>query len=177
MKMKYICLIFIILCLVILQGCANDDSIVMELKPHTNSNDEPNTGLSLINPSWQACKYKDLSYFSNVNMEVEEGSISPLGVTLVLKNEANKKVLVEDQYCLERKADDCWYELPLLDEYCLSKPGCELSFLQSRKLKLDWQTLYGKLEPGDYRIIKNIKDSKGLCSYNKGYLATEFAIE
>ncbi len=178
MKRKLIHLPFTILCLVFLYGCNNDESSVMELKPVADSNKDLDNELSLIETSWQESQHESLSDITSVNMEVEEGSVNPLGLTLVFENISNEQIIFGEEYILEKKAGKSWYEVPaLIDNYGFSETGYDLPFHQSRKLELDWKWLYGDLEPGDYRIIKDVIDFRGSSSYCKDYLAREFAVK
>lgn len=42
---------------------------------------------------------------------------------------------------------------------------------------MDWQVFHGSLEPGKYRIIKDISDFRGTGDYTKYNLGAEFEIK
>ncbi|NLJ90619.1 MAG: hypothetical protein GX323_06935 [Clostridiales bacterium] len=177
MKRKYVYLIYGILCLSFLYGCSNKESSVLELRPSSDTNKE-GFKESLIDPCLEASQHEDLSDNSSIKMEVEEGSASPLGLKLTLKNLSKKEIAFNEEYTLEKKLGDSWYKVPFqVDDHRCGGIGYELPFLQSRKLDLNWKDIYGELEPGNYRIIKDFNDSRRQSSYNRTYIASEFALE
>ena len=179
MNNKYIyLLLFLVLSLVIISGCNNDESSVMELKPMTEFNEELDSGLSIIETNWQATQHESLGDINDVYMAVEEGSVSSLGLNIIFENKSNKQIIFGEDYTLEKKSSNIWYEVPaLVDDSGLSELGYELSFLQTRKIEVDWKWLYGAQDPGEYRIIKDIMDFRGSGCYGREYLATEFVVE
>jgi hypothetical protein len=41
---------------------------------------------------------------------------------------------------------------------------------------VDWEWIYGSLEKGEFRIVKDILDSNGVGGYETYYLAAEFTL-
>ncbi|TWH55848.1 hypothetical protein DesLBE_0021 [Desulfitobacterium sp. LBE] len=48
---------------------------------------------------------------------------------------------------------------------------------ESTGISIDWGWLYGELESGDYRIVKDISDFRGTGDYEKYYLTAEFSVD
>ena len=64
---------------------------------------------------------------------------------------------------LEKKIKGDWYQVPtIIDEYGFNDIGYDLTpSSEAQEFKIDWDWLYGKLDPGEYRLIKNILDFRG----------------
>lgn len=179
MKKKYIYLILsMTLSLVVLNACASDNTGVLELKPIAEAGEKPDSNLEDIKSNYQTSKHNNLRELTDVTMEVKEDSVKPTGLTVVFENDSNKTIIFGEKYILETRADDTWYEVPvLIENYNLGDIGYELANRQTRELDVNWEFLYGKLEAGEYRIIKDIVDFRDSGSYSKEHVACEFALK
>ena len=79
---------------------------------------------------------------------------------------------------LEKKINEIWYKVPVTidGDYGFNCIGYDLSPGDCREWAVDWNWLYGSLESGKYRIIKDILDFRGTGDYDTYYLAAEFTI-
>jgi hypothetical protein len=113
-----------------------------------------------------------------VVMTVKEGTVSPTGLTVVFKNITENELLFGEFYILEMKTDDGWYQVPVAfdGDYGFNSIGYILDPDSSREWSVDWEWLYGSLEKGEFRIVKDILDSNGVGRYETYYLAAEFTL-
>lgn len=176
--------IILILSFLGLYGCGNDGTSVLELEFPTDFNKDEVTHFDLISANWDVSKHeilgntKDTTNSNGVTMEIKKDSSSPVGATFIFENGSNKKIVFDNEYALETKVDSTWYEIPVISDKSSSRGiGYELGFGQSKEFEIDWQELYGELEPGAYRIIKDLADFKSRNNCVKDYMACEFDIE
>ncbi len=110
--------------------------------------------------------YAAVNDLAGVEMTVKEGSAGPAGLTLVMENKTAREHSYGAFYAVERLRDGAWVTLPRVTKeeatwialaYILT-PG------QRRELEpVNWEWLYGKLPPGQYRIVK-IVDNRNLAA-------------
>ena len=108
--------------------------------------------------------------------------ISPTGIEIKISNNSPKTLYWGSWYIIEKKENDNWYEVSLLE---LESNDVDrtwtsaLSFLdsnESRNIEQQWENGYGTLSKGDYRIVKNFFwDERN--QDDKIYVACEFTIE
>ncbi|NLJ90620.1 MAG: hypothetical protein GX323_06940 [Clostridiales bacterium] len=200
MKRRYLLKIFsIIFILGLLVGCSNangqkDDGQDKEIdKEHTIGvkKDDDSSKLGVMSEpnseeevkkfdigKLEKTKHTELNILDGVTMEVKEGSISPSGLTIVFTNTLDKEFIYGQYFLIETKIDGDWYELPLIiDNYGFDDIGYILSPNGQSEWNTDWEWLYGSLANGEYRIIKDIIDSKEPGDYDVFYMAAEFVIE
>lgn len=179
MNKKYISLLLLmIISLISLLGCSNDEASLLELKPVADSSKSQDLKIQNIKANWKTSEYDLLNEVRDVVMEVKEDSLSPQGLTIIFKNESNREIIFGEKYILEMKVDDIWFEVPLLiEDYGWDNIGYELPYSGSRELQVNWKWLYGDLEEGQYRIIKNIVILQEAGSFREDYMAAEFVIE
>ena len=106
-------------------------------------------------------------------MEIKEDSIFNTGLSIVIKNETEKEYLFEEFYCIEKKIDDKWYEVPRVVKNAAFH---DLSINIEEEIEISWEWIYGKLKPGYYRIIKSYIDWRATGDYDKYYISTDFII-
>lgn len=170
---KYICLfICITVFLTLLAGCKANGNSISDANPEKTS--KPPTELT----DWEPSTYEMVNDFDGVTMIVKKGTATPTGLTVAIKNNADNQCIYGEHFDLEKKINEIWYTVPVTIEggYGFNDIGYMLSSGEDREWAVDWDWLYGSLEPGEYRIIKDISDFRGTGDYDTYYLAVEFTI-
>jgi hypothetical protein len=155
---KYLSLmIFIILGAAFLAGCG-----------------QPGAG-----PDLEPTDYDAVNNLESVAMAVREETVSPTGLTLTLVNNSDRQCIFGEHYVLEKQVNQSWHQVTVAVEgdYGFVDIGYDLSPGEENKWDVDWKWLYGSLEAGEYRIIKDILDFRATGDYDTYYLAAEFIIE
>lgn len=110
------------------------------------------------------CKSK--AFPNELELYMKEGSLSPSGITLVIKNNSDFYFTHGESYCVEKYENGNWTQLPDPKDYAvitiayLLPPNSE-----SEEIDLDWEWRYGKLPQGEYRIVKSF-DKTETFEYN-----------
>lgn len=127
----------------------------------------------------KASKHKMINNFEDVSMDVKNESISAQGLTLIFKNESNNEASYGDYFLLEEKINGQWYELPVIlkGNYGFNDIGYGLGKGERREHEEDWEWLYGSLDRGQYRIIKDVLDFRKAGDFDVYYLGVEFEIK
>lgn len=114
-----------------------------------------------------------------VSMTVEEESVSSTGLTVVLENNSDSQVIYSEDLLLEEKRSDSWYQVPVIieEEYGFQDIGYEVNPGEQDSLNIDWEWLYGDIDEGHYRIVKNVLDLRGTADFDEHQLTAEFEIE
>jgi len=126
-------------------------------------------------------KYETVNNLEGITMSVKEGTASSTGLSLIFENnsESQCQCIYGEYFVLEKKLDEKWYEVPVTFEgdYGFEDIGYELNPGDSGEWTVDWKWLYGSLDAGEYRIVKDILDFRKTGDYDTYYLAAEFAID
>lgn len=127
----------------------------------------------------KATKHESLKELEGVTMFTKEGSVNGKGLTLRFGNKIKPEVIYGEDFILEKKIDESWYELPVIidGEYGFNDVGHEITFEGGPDWDVDWQWLYGELQEGQYRIIKEVLNLEENGDYESYYLVTDFEIE
>ncbi|SHN84894.1 immunoglobulin-like domain-containing protein [Desulfitobacterium chlororespirans] len=174
---KYSCLLLctVAIGLTFLSGCASAGG---SSAAGTNTIIKTDSGQVLETTDWEPTTYEIVNNFEGVTMGVKEGTVSLTGLTLNFSNSSDKQCIYGDYFLLEKKVKETWYQVPtIIDNYGFHSIGYDLAAGGNGERKVDWSWLYGKLEPGDYRIVKDILDFRGTGDYEKYYLAAEFSVD
>ncbi|MFC0015071.1 MULTISPECIES: immunoglobulin-like domain-containing protein [Allobacillus] len=111
-------------------------------------------------------------------MTVKESSISTTGLTVIFENNSDEQGVYSEDFLLEEEVEGNWYEVPtIVDEYGFAEPGYELPPSKTEEFTVDWESLYGNLDSGNYRIIKSMANVREPGDYDDYYLAAQFTIE
>ena len=112
-----------------------------------------------------------------VVMTVEDGSVTPQSVVLKLYNGTGLDIQFGDGYYLEQMADGEWNRCPYIaGNQAFHDIAYSLETGKPAQIKLDWAWLYGILDKGNYRLVKEIRDFRGTGDYDTYEIAAEFTI-
>lgn len=179
---KYRCILACIAAsLVLLSGCAHENFPVAEtglVTAETVSSESVDTTASIDKNAWKPTLHDTVNNLDGVTMTVKEGSFSSTGLTAVFKNKSGKQCIYGEPFWLEKKIDGKWYIVPVsfTGNYAFNSIGYDLAPGADREWTVDWAWLYGSLEAGEYRIVKNISDYRSPGDYTEYYLAAEFTV-
>ncbi len=129
---------------------------------HSNENGTPDVvnleGIWEDGGSGIDIRYGDIDDFLSkrpIVMVVKDGMATPLGATVVLKNVTDFEYIYGESYTVQRKTDSGWIDVePVIENYGFTSVGYMLPAMESKEIAIDWEWIYGKLTPGDYRIVK-----------------------
>ncbi|MBS5934216.1 MAG: hypothetical protein KIC94_15260 [Clostridiales bacterium] len=113
-----------------------------------------------------------------ISMSVQMDSVTKKGAVITLLNKSDKDYQYGDQYYLQKHEDGRWYDVPyVIENYGFNDIAYGLEKNNKSEFKVDWNWLYGELEPGEYRIVKDIMDFRDTGDYDVYTLTAEFIIE
>lgn len=123
-------------------------------------------------------EHEKVNDLKGVTMTVKEGTVSPTGLTLVLENNSQKECIYSESFLLEEKSNDQWYQVPVVIEgdYGFDDIAYPLNLGDKGEWQVNWEWLYGILDKGEYRIIKDVLNFKENGEFDTHYLAAEFTV-
>lgn len=111
---------------------------------------------------------KYLNAVNDGSMSIKEGTLTNSGFTLIITNLSNNEIILGEEYRIDKKKNGKWKPLtPIIDNYGFIDIGYILKPNDDFETKIDWKWLYGELETGEYRLIKDVNDK---------YVSVEFKL-
>ncbi len=119
-----------------------------------------------------------LNELNGVSMTIKEGTLTRVSATIVITDLSGKDNTYGSQYRIDKKDNDIWEPLKTIDgkdwtEVAWNLIGYNVDKNNTLEMNINWENLYGKLENGEYRIVKDTLSSGGLEKY---YFSVEFMI-
>lgn len=121
---------------------------------------------------------KTTDILKNASMIIKEGTLTNTGCTVIITDtEKEEKHTYGESFSIEIKKDNKWQKLkPIIEDYAFNLIGYSVDENNELQQDINWEGLYGKLEPGEYRLVKdaaiNYKDSY----LGSGVIYAEFTI-
>lgn len=108
--------------------------------------------------------------------------VTPTGMTLVYTQSGGKfkgELQTGNPFYLERFVEEEWLPVSVSSEEEVAWTMIALGIQPNAttKWKVNWEFLYGYLEPGTYRMAKEIMDFRGPGKYTEKTYYVEFGIE
>lgn len=116
---------------------------------------------------------EQVNILEGVTMEVINVD-SPVA-TIEMKNSTDLNIIYEEEFYIQTLIDDEWYSLPMAENTEFFAISHTLEKDVPAELTVDWNFWHGEIEPGFYRIVKPVTDSRAGYSVNY-YLAADFMI-
>lgn len=99
----------------------------------------------------------EVNKIENVSMTIKEGTLNDTGVTIVITDTNTDKHTFDEEYRIDKKVNDEWQEVNRIDNNFAFE---DLAWIagddDTITNNVNWEKLYGKLEPGKYRMVKKV---------------------
>ena len=166
--MKLYKIIIVILCIILISiifFLIYNSNII--LKDEVNSTNNTNTIV-------YTDKQKEI--LNNISMTIEDNSLTPTSASIIIKdnnkyNNENEGFLFDKWFRIDKYINGEWKSLQgtFGSYYCEEIAYKVYPKIGILKMNIEWESAYGRLENGEYRIVKEIE---GI-----GYYYIEFTIE
>lgn len=107
--------------------------------------------------------------------------VTPSGLTLVCTQSGGEPsgelMTGEDYYLIVWRAEHWRMVVPVIENYAWNSLAHFVSIDSDTEFEIDWEWLYGELEPGTYRIVKEFMDFRKTADYDEAIYWAEFVIE
>lgn len=123
-------------------------------------------------------EYRTVNTLEGLDTSAKENSITPTSIVVLFDNQTNHTLLIGEAFTLEMKKANNWYQVPVVieEEYGFNDIGYDVPINQVTAWTMDWEWLYGELDPGKYRIVQEVLDVNEPGDFEKYWIATEFVI-
>jgi hypothetical protein len=150
------------LALVFLSGCRNYVSSISAVETK-NTITKTASSKNIDTVKWKPTTFGTVNNFEGVTMTVKEETVSSSKLTLIFKNDSDSQCIYGEDFILEKKLNEKWYQVPVVikGNYGFNTIGYNLASGETREFTVDWKWLYGSLDKGEYRIVKDILDFRG----------------
>ena len=107
--------------------------------------------------------------------------VTPSGLTLICSQSggvpSGELMTGEDYYLIVYKKEH-WRMVPtVIDNYAWNSLAHWITKDAATEFEIDWEWLYGELEPGTYRLVKEFMDFRKTADYDEAIYWVEFVIE
>ena len=106
---------------------------------------------------------KAVSTIDKVMVSIKENTLTKTGAVLIIKNESNTNHLTGEAFYVEKKENGKWYSLKPKHVLFWIAIGYDIKTNEEREFECNWDDMYGKLEKGTYRLVKEL-DSKRIAA-------------
>lgn len=114
----------------------------------------------------------EINNLEGAELTVDEASVKPTEITYTVSNRSEKDLSYGQDYGLQQEKDGKWYSVVPENEIAITLELLWLPAGSTDTNMISWESSYGKLPKGHYRIVKSFSDDR------QGYfLAGEFVIE
>ena len=107
--------------------------------------------------------------------------VTPSGLTLVCTQSGGEPsgdiMTGEDYYLTVWKKGHWRMVMPVIENYGWNSLAHWIPKDNDTEFKIDWKWLYGELEPGTYRLVKEFMDFRKTADYDEAIYWMEFVIE
>ncbi len=128
--------------------------------------------------SLEKVEEKKLHLLKDTSMVIKEGTLTSTGATVIIIS-TNKDELhtYGKSYKIERYENAEWVPVkPIVDNYVFTLEAYYVDSDGILEMDIPWETLYGKLDAGRYRIVKDAAIDKDGAYVGKGYVYAEFVL-
>ena len=115
---------------------------------------------------------QEVNTLGGAEITVDESMVTSIGITYMISNQSDQDLNYGQDYGLQKEKDGKWYQVEPRNPVAVTLELLWLPAGNTDTLEISWETSYGTLSSGHYRIVKSVSDNE-----NSYYLAGEFDIE
>lgn len=115
---------------------------------------------------------EEVNTLEGAEIVVDESLVASTGITYIINNQSDRDLSYGQDYGLQKEKDGRWYQVEPENPVAVTLELLWLSKGNTDTHEISWETSYGKLSAGHYRIVKSVSDNE-----NGYYLTGEFNIE
>lgn len=124
-------------------------------------------------------KIKEEKILENASMVIKDCTLTKTGATVII-TDTNKEEehTYGDSFRIDKKDNDKWENLkPIIENYGFNAIGYHVDENNELEMKINWDWLYGELENGEYRLVKDAAINKNDSYLGSGVVYVEFSIK
>lgn len=131
------------------------------------------TGCNKANEKFIIKKSAELNEVNGVTMTIKKGTLNESGATIIITDKTGKENIYGQEYRIDKFENNNWKEMDIIlnENYGWILLGYRVDKDNKLEMQINWEWLYGKLDSGEYRIVKFLGNSE------KKYFSVEFTIK
>ncbi|MBR4231251.1 MAG: hypothetical protein IKR74_03740 [Bacilli bacterium] len=117
---------------------------------------------------------------SNLTLAIKSNTLTNKGATFILKNNTDVDYAYDDYYIIERfDKKENWVDLDLIIGWTprIEPQVYTIKSKEEHEIYIEWSNIYGKLNSGTYRIVKNNFRKANRPDSRTYSVYTEFSID
>lgn len=127
-------------------------------------------------------EYAELNEVEKVTMTIKGGTLTRTGATIIITDLNENSNTYGSEYQIDKKENGSWEKADIIFEgnYGWNSIGYTVDENNQLEMDINWKDLYGTLENGEYRIVKNVfleNIENGTIENSKKYFSVEFTIQ
>lgn len=110
-----------------------------------------------------------MNQVAGVSIKIKEGTLTNTGATIIITDTTDKNYSYGEPFRIDKKENGKWREVPrVIEDAFFNEPAYLPDENNQIIRKINWEWIYGKLQPGTYRFVTNASDKN---------ISVEFVIE
>lgn len=98
----------------------------------------------------------------NVKMIIKDGTLTSSKATIIITDKNQKPFIYNEWYRIEKRENEEWKEVSIINSnHSFISIAYNIDNTGKIEKNVDWSELYGSLEKGVYRLVKNVYDDEG----------------
>lgn len=119
-------------------------------------------------------KGEKMNILKDVTITIKKDTLNNTGATILIEDYSNQVNEYGIEYQIDKKVNDTWVWLdPITEEVTWTTRKYFVDDNKKLEFNYNWENLYGKLEKGDYRLVKYVHS---IGSDKMYYIFVEFSI-
>ena len=111
---------------------------------------------------------KRMNQLENISIVIKEDTLTNTSATIIITDLSGNQNTYGEWFRIDKKEYGKWKEVKKIGEAWFVLIGYMVDENYQLELEQNWKDIYGKLEPGKYRLVKEV---------NNEYISVEFKID
>lgn len=115
------------------------------------------------------CQNNQMYDLNDINMRIKEGTLTNHSATIIIVDNSKKNNTYGEWFRIDKKENGKWKKLKIINDSFFNSIAYKIDENNELELEHNWESIYGKLSSGNYRLIKEVNNNK--------YISVDFTID
>ena len=95
-----------------------------------------------------------------VTMRIKDNTLTNTSAIVIITDKNSKHYTYGEWFRIDYNKDNEWHKLETItDDISFYMIGYDIDKNNELEMETNWEWLYGKLKPGEYRLVKRVEDN------------------
>ena len=115
------------------------------------------------------CQNEQMYNHDDINIRIKEGTLTNHSATIIIVDNSKGNNTYGEWFRIDKFENGEWKRIKIINDAFFNTIAYRIDKNNELELEHNWESIYGKLSSGNYRLVKEVNNNK--------YISVDFTID